>query len=203
MKLKIIGIAGRARSGKDTIAKHLVNQHGFLRVGFADPIKDALAAMLRITPEMLERYKDEPFESLNTTPRKAMQTLGTEWGRNIIDTNVWIRMLQERIYNIATLAVYPKIVISDVRFDNEAQAIKSWGGTVWLVERIPEPNIVTVEHSSEWGINEELVTAWITNCVDDGSSLDALHYQADWCLERANSEVDYDALRKLFSGHHS
>ena len=203
MKMRIIGITGRARSGKDTIANHLVYQHNFTKVAFADPIKEGLAAMLNVTKPYLEEHKDEVWDSLGAAPREALQTLGTEWGRDIINRDIWIRLAQNKLYNFATLLVYPKIVIPDVRFNNEAAAIKSWGGTVWEVERFPEDETVSTEHSSEQGIDQELIDGWITNCVDIGSSIEALYYQVDWQLERATSEVDYDALRRFYSSHHS
>ena len=78
------------------------------------------------------------------TPRKLLQLLGTEAGRNIIHPNIWVNALFANYKKIAynwdcdgntTVEGYPKWIITDVRFPNEAQAIKDRGGIVIRVNR--------------------------------------------------------------------
>ena len=152
----LIGITGKARSGKDTIAKHLVNSHGFDHYWFSKPMKDALAVMLGWTSEHL--YGDlkeavDPF--YNVSPRRALQTIGTDWGRDIINKDLWLLCAERAI------ASSPNLVISDVRFDNEAKLIRSKGGIVICVNRHDAQEVS--EHISESGVSEHLIDMTIEN----------------------------------------
>lgn len=133
----LIGLAGKKRAGKDTAADVLALQ-GFSVRRFADPLK----AMLRTLFEhqgysdctidaMLEgALKEKPIPSLaDKTPRHAMQTLGTEWGRGCIDGDLWVRTLIEDVGPDA------RVVVPDVRFANELAAIKGAGGVVIWIDR--------------------------------------------------------------------
>ena len=97
-------------------------------------------------------YKTSPFAQ---EIRKLIQETGTEAGRNVIGKNVWIGALAE--------AMPPgDIVVSDVRFDNEAEMIRLYGnGHIFKVHR---PGIEElVGHSSEDGIDERYITGTIIN----------------------------------------
>ncbi len=85
--MKIIGLHGLARSGKDTLASYLVEHHGFVRIGLADPLRKFVSDITGIPLEDLMDgpTKETPLEWLNNkSPRVLMQTLGTEWGRELI-----------------------------------------------------------------------------------------------------------------------
>ena len=74
-----------------------------------------------------------------------MQTLGTEWGRELINPELWLILAKQRLLNFG-----PGMVIADVRFENEAEWVRSQGGRVIHIER---PSAVAVEvHASEAGI---------------------------------------------------
>ena len=49
--MKLIGLTGKARSGKDTVANYLFNQHGYTRIAFADPVKLAAQQVFGLTHE--------------------------------------------------------------------------------------------------------------------------------------------------------
>jgi hypothetical protein len=129
----LIGLAGYARSGKDTIGKILV-ERGFQRVAFADKLREfALAIDPIIWDRPRFRLSDvvevEGWEGAKENPevRSLLQRLGTEAGRNILGEDVWVN---------AALDIPPgDYVITDVRFPNELEAIRSRGGQVWLVSR--------------------------------------------------------------------
>ncbi|MEU9859193.1 hypothetical protein AB0E19_38720, partial [Streptomyces sp. NPDC047974] len=90
--MKIIGITGRARSGKDTLAEFLVSDHGFVKLSFAAPIRAFVADITGLPVSAMEDgpLKEEPLDWLNgQTPRRLMQTVGTEWGREMIDRDLW------------------------------------------------------------------------------------------------------------------
>ena len=87
----LIGIAGLARSGKDTIAGYLRDDYRFSSLSFAAPIKRALSAMLGLSPRQLEGdEKDVVLPWLGVSPRELMQELGTGWGREIIRPDIWL-----------------------------------------------------------------------------------------------------------------
>ncbi len=151
---RIIGIAGRAGAGKNTVAEMIPGAAVF---GFADPLYEGLAAMLGVPEEMLRsrRNKETPLVWLGKSPRELMQLLGTEWGRGMVAQDIWLRLAKRRIETYGGT-----IVFSDVRFDNEAEWIRNQGGEVWLVEREQETHHT---HSSEAGISPHLIDRVIDN----------------------------------------
>ncbi len=120
----IIGICGPKYSGKSTLAHYLVTNYKFTNLLFAKPIKMMLTTLVvyqGATPEHARRMsygdlKNKPSEYLDgRTPVQAMQTLGTEWGREIISELLWVNALKRHISSTTT---YNKsnIVIDDLRF---------------------------------------------------------------------------------------
>jgi hypothetical protein len=129
----IVAITGLAGSGKSTMALRLVEHHGFTRVRFAGPLKSMLAALGLSPAEIDGDRKEVPCDLLGgRTPRWAMQTLGTEWGRDLIANDLWIRA-----WNAAVGRTLPGscIVVDDCRFPNEFEAVKALSGIVIRVER--------------------------------------------------------------------
>jgi hypothetical protein len=136
----IIGLSGYARSGKDTIADILVKEHGFVKLAFADPMREALR---RINPfievndiqhmpldQALRVYSWEDLKQESPDIRGLMQRIGTEMGREMFGENIWVELA------IKEANKYKKpIVMSDTRFKNEAEAIRNSGGFVVRVER--------------------------------------------------------------------
>lgn len=164
--MQVIGITGRKRHGKDTVARELTLK-GFAIVRFADPLKNMIRAFYQtheVSADIIERkiegdLKEVPCDLLGgKTPRHAMQTLGTEWGRNLIDQNLWVDSLKSRVAHKA------KVVVPDVRFGNECLAIHQIAGTVWRVdakERVPPTE--GASHSSETEIDRLAVDLEIPN----------------------------------------
>ena len=150
----VVGFCGLAGSGKTTLAEHLVQHHGFIRLPFAGPLK-AMAAAFGLTPaEMSGHMKEEPCEALcGKTPRQFMQMLGTEFGRELLGLDLWVnawrravaRHLEEALVDGAPL----RIVCDDVRFANEAAAIRKLGGRVALLQRSGAGSKSGFSHPSE------------------------------------------------------
>jgi len=118
---RLIGITGKARSGKDTVAT-LINKHMvyFEIMSFAEPIKQMLKIGLNLTDEQLYGDKKETFDyAYNCSARHMMQTLGTEWGRNLIHPDIWVIALDKMIQEFT--------IIPDVRFQNEADYVRERG----------------------------------------------------------------------------
>ncbi len=124
--MKVIGFCGAAGAGKSTAADRLVHCHGFRRVRFAGPLKRMMWAL-----GLDERHTDGALKELpcgllgGRTPRFAMQTLGTEWGRDIIAQDLWLRAWRAEVTAACKL-----VVVDDVRFANEAEAVRQAGGTL-------------------------------------------------------------------------
>ena len=166
---RIIGIAGLAGAGKNTVADMIA---GAVVFGFADPLYEGLSAMLGVPEDMLRNRvnKEAPLVWLGKSPRELMQTLGTEWGRGMVAQDLWLRIAEQRI-----AAARGTVVFSDVRFDNEAEWIRNQGGEVWAVLREQETHHT---HSSEAGISPR----FIDRLIDNRGTLDETRMQVDRIL---------------------
>lgn len=145
---RIIGIVGFIGSGKDTVADFLVENYGYTRDSFAAPLKDAAASVFGWDRALLEGSTPESRSWRNQidswwanrlgiphiTPRWVLQHWGTEVLREGFHDDIWIASLERRFIQSKN-----DIVISDVRFPNEMQAIRNVGGTLIRVVRGPEP----------------------------------------------------------------
>lgn len=142
----IFGVAGRARSGKDTVANFIVATVGGYRYSFADPIRTMLTPLgVDMSDPYWQARKEEPIPAIGVSPRRMMQTLGTEWGRDLIHPDLWLFMAHQRLLHSG-----PGMVISDVRFENEAAWLRKHGGRIIHVVR---PDAKTIEeHASEAGV---------------------------------------------------
>ena len=143
----VIGLTGYAQSGKDTLASILVEKYGYSRVAFADKIRDFLYGInpmvacsptgyLRDLVNLVgwDKAKQEP------QVRRLLQDLGIS-ARELIDENIWVTTALKHI------GKDERVVVTDVRFENEAMMIKLMGGQLWRVRR---PGVEAVNsHVSE------------------------------------------------------
>lgn len=174
----LIGIAGKARTGKDTIAEHLVSNHKYHQYAFAAPIKVACKAMFgwneQHTDGDLKEVVDPDF---GISPRAAMQKLGTEFGREMVNPNMWTTRANKEfdrlLHNEFMKGYFNGMVVSDVRFENEADWVRERGGTIIHVTR--SKAIAVREHKSEQGIAPKDGDVIITN----DNTLDDLYWQVD------------------------
>lgn len=164
---RLIGFTGLKGSGKDT-AGQVFTDHGWHKLSFAQPLKLMLRDLMRLRGcTDPERYTDGDRKEFATpylmgkTARHAMQTLGTEWGRNLIDDALWIDTF-ERVALRAIVEGHG-VVVTDVRFPNEVEAIKRLGGRVFRVNRgKPAPDL----HPSEAQVLSLDVTDEVYNNYD-------------------------------------
>lgn len=146
----LIGITGRARSGKDTLAAYLATRYKIERYAFAWPLKAGVRSMFGLDGRHTDGdLKETPLDILGgKSPRQVMQTLGTEWGREHVAPNIWVDL---GLATWARLQAEGKsLAITDVRFENEAEAVRNAGGTIIHVCR-DDAEVVNA-HSSERGV---------------------------------------------------
>jgi hypothetical protein len=147
----VVAFTGRAGSGKSTATKFLVEQHGYTLVKFAGPLKDMMRAVGFSEAEIEGELKEAPSDLLaGKTPRHAMQTLGTEWGRDCIYPGFWIGLWRRRVEQV--FAAAGRVVVDDCRFPNEAEAIRRLGGDIY---RLTSRGGIAGSHESERGCGDE------------------------------------------------
>jgi len=153
MSKTIIGVTGKAGSGKDTLSNYLVNQ-GFIKLSFGSAVKDIISIITGWSRNFIEGTNEERYlrETLkhpdyNKTCRELMQFIGTDLFRNQLNDNIWVNIIKNKIESDK---INNKFVITDVRFDNEAEMIKSIGGYIIQINR---NNQLISNHISENGIS--------------------------------------------------
>jgi len=149
---KLIGLYSPApQSGKSTIAAAL-EQKGYVIVPFAETLKLMLLPMLEAlgydskgANYLVNQAKQVVVGDAGVSVRHMLQTLGTEWGRQCIHPDIWVRCWKGRADQ------YDAVVADDVRFPNEAKMIKLLGGEMWRIER--SDSVSTFDHASEGSLN--------------------------------------------------
>lgn len=152
----IIGLSGYAQVGKDTVANHLVDNYGFVKVSFADPIREALykldpmIAIGEFSSASLVSAVDhmgwEEVKRQSAEARNLLQRLGTEVGREMFGEDFWVNQ------GLLKASQHDNVVFADTRYQNEAAAIRRHGGQVWRIhkqDRGPVNN-----HPSETDLDE-------------------------------------------------
>lgn len=172
--IEFIGITGRAQSGKDSVADALQQELDYsIRYAMADPIKAAMFGMLGLetlterTNIMQSKEVDIPW--LGQSPRALMQSIGVQL-REDLDPNIWIKFLSKFCADFVELeevfednnSGHPLyVIIPDIRFNNEAEHIKTEGG---IILHVVKPDVSAVRsHVSEAGISNKYVDYVIDN----------------------------------------
>lgn len=171
-------------SGKSTVARYLVARHGFALLKFAGPLKNMTRSLLRdigndraTVERMVEGdLKEVQVPGLGCTPRWLMQSLGNEWGRQYIREDLWVRLTAMAVMKRLSSGV--SVVIDDMRYRNEYDAIREMGGKI---VRIVRPGVERIgDHASEGALDEAAVDGEICN----DSSLADLCIRAGELLRR-------------------
>lgn len=185
----LIGVTGRAQHGKDTIGA-ILGEVGYKRLSFADGVREvALAIDPLVAIDVLD---DTHTESLRLSEvvgvhgwevakswaevRRLLQAIGTEGIRDIVDEDCWVKVLARKL---DALPFDQKVVITDVRFPNEAQFLRQVGGEVWRVVRYnrvrgegsdhflePFDNGLGTDHPSEAHVDSMYADLEVANDAD-------------------------------------
>lgn len=177
--MKLIGLMGKARVGKDTVAKHLHKRHLSNLRAFADPLKAMLEAAFG--NQFRTGDRELPIDWLGKSPRQLMQTLGTEWGRQAVHPELWV-LLAERQWATHTASRFNRengvnLVFTDVRFHNEADMILRHGGELWQILR-PEASAVNghVSEQADW-------RNYAPHLIHNDGTLNELYARIDHLME--------------------
>lgn len=180
--MKLIAIHGRARSGKDTLAKLLMKHEPFIRMAFADPLKQAVAGLFNIPQSTaFSDDKNQMLDYWGLTLRDVLQRFGTEAMRGTFGQQFWIErwLCEYNGYKVKDA----NVVITDCRFENEAQAVKQMGGYVVQLSRDVEGlQGVESQHISERRLPKQFIDFYI----DNNSGFFELELQAQLMLSKIN-----------------
>jgi hypothetical protein len=135
--MTVVGLSGFAQSGKTTAALYLEEKYGIRRKHIAEPLRAMLAVLLKangMKDSMITRYlegdlKEQVIPELGVTSRYAQITIGTEWGRNLINPDLWANTWARGIHD------GENVMNDSVRFPNEHKAITGLGGITILIKR--------------------------------------------------------------------
>lgn len=174
----LIGFTGNKGAGKDTVGEYLVNNN-FQRVAFADPMKLAVANLFDITVEEVDNFKENDGNTIDLvevalsvvpahpgklqydytfTWREFLQRFGTDMARNTFGHDFWVDQWQATAEPLIRAGM--NVVVTDVRFENEAQRIQSFEGYIIQISR---PGYESDGHESEMGLDSKYVDAMISN----------------------------------------
>lgn len=198
---RIIAFHGPAGAGKDACADYIVDRLGYRKLSFANRLKKALAEILNVPVTMMDDrvFKENAPDELGSTVRHMLQTLGTEWGRNTINPDIWL-MEANQVLDHMDKGIVPGIVISDLRFENEADWVRVNGGLVVHIKPTGNEEIETKDHSSESGIEMVEGDVILHNNVKSGIGI--IHAKLDDLMERFSPpkfDIEPDTIRKLQS----
>jgi hypothetical protein len=170
----------RPQSGKSTVAVRLADQVWVKTLKFAYPLKQMVATLLEdvldanaapVADFIDGPFKEAPIGELGgLTPRRLMQTLGTEWGR-ALDVDFWVRVMEARLNHFPPAG--PCAVVDDMRFPNEYDMLKRRGALMVKIVRGAEHYEGT--HASEGALDSHAFDVTIHN---DGT-LEDLYTQVD------------------------
>lgn len=191
--MTLIALTGRARSGKNTVAKCVASyarQTGrtYVERGFTDTMKYSLAKSFSDSTSWVDAFKlygkvtldvwGDGTQTYELSGRQLLQRYGTEAHRDIFGEDFWVDMLlpddwRDRFGNRQIS------VISDLRFESEANRVRELGGKIWRVER-PQLELVGDTHITEQPIDESLIDATVVN----DSDIYHLYEQVELLMER-------------------
>lgn len=178
----ILGLQGYAEAGKSTVADILVDNYNFTQVDMSEPVHQALCILDPIV-EAGYRYS-EVVELLGYTAakripevRQLLQRMGTEVGRNLFWGDIWVEQAERRIEKLMEMGL-SDIVVPNIRFANEVDMIRYFGGGIWTVVRDKVGKVL--KHASE-----NIPEAHPNDVIENNATVLDLEKRVDTALRRA------------------
>ena len=195
MNNDLIAFSGRKRSGKDTGGEFLIEKYGYIQYSFAGPLKRACQEIFMFTDEQTEGHDKEKYDDRwNISARKVFQIFGTEMFREKlgdffpemehIKENFWIYRFEMWYKNLKETNPSAKVVVTDVRFPNEAEIVKKLGGMVIKVNR--DTGMLVDGHSSEKNI--DLIKGDVT--IENNGTLEEYYKKVEQALGNDINKID-------------
>ena len=194
---------GKKRCGKDTSGDYLIEKYGFVKYAFADPVKQICKILFDFSEDQLYGNKKEGVDfRWYLTLRDAFQKIGTEFAQNDIynyfprlrerlkDEVIWVKLF--RLWHEKNKD--KNIVITDVRFPHEIEAIKSLGGKIVKINRYTENYD---EHISENYIDKTDKND-IFYKIDNNYKKEDLYSQIDTLINLINLEKKIKIISIVF-----
>jgi hypothetical protein len=187
----IIGITGRKRSGKDTIANYLVKKYGFVKLAFADSLKESCKIIFGFSDDQVYGDEKDVIDSYwGHSPREILQNVGTELFRKRLpelcpntSPEIWIKSVDRKIQQLKKSG-HTLFVISDIRFQNELDYVVRNNGVSFRVIRPSLLHDSNSNHESEIHV-DNLCTDYDFN--NNGSKTD-LYQLVDKCIKKFFAE---------------
>lgn len=178
---RIIALFGPQQVGKSTAALSLVQRHDFVRVAFADPLYRMVAGLMELGVEDVRKLpKNEPIKALGgQTLRHALQTLGTEWGRDLMNYDIWVDTAVRKILELTE--ANHSVIVDDLRFYNEYEALEAIDCEFVRLQRPDMPAQVNRSHASEVAWHYFKSHADVTNPPDGAE---------DWAQKAGDAVLD-------------
>ena len=186
MSKPIILLCGPVGSGKDSVAKHVIEKYGFVKGSFARPLKKLCAEQFGWDLAQLDdlEYKETFDPALNATRRQILQRVGTEWFRSI-DPQHWTKKAVESIRADLERPEISGIVVSDLRFVNEAAVVRaSFPGLLVLVIKVVRED----GHAATSGAGHSSELEWAQ--IQANAEISAPFGQLPLLYQRADAVVD-------------
>lgn len=182
--IMLIGICGQKGAGKDTLGDYIIEKYGYSQYAFANPLKKIIKELFDLSDEQLfGSLKETVDPRWNTTPRILMQYIGTELFRNQLKKlipelsceNLWIRKFHDWYSKQAD----NNVIISDIRFIDEFDAVKQNGGLIIKVTR-------DLEYSDDHISEQFFQTVEPNYTVENNGTMEELYIQIDDILKNEN-----------------
>ena len=197
----LIGLCAKKRSGKDVMADYLIENYGFNKYSLAAPLKKAVCIIFNWDYDTVEKNENkEKIDPLyGISYRQACQSIGTNWGqlslcenyplfKEITGRKLWVKNFVQYYINNKD----KNIVIADVRFPHEADAIKELGGKIIKIQRSSLENNDTHE-------SEQYIDTIEGDIIENNSTLDDFYKTIDNYMKELKSKNNkYPLLFKSF-----
>jgi hypothetical protein len=184
----ITAFCGRQTSGKSTAAEYLVKKHMYIKLRFSNYLKKMLHDGLGVPVKYIDGdMKNESCDILcGKTARFAMQTLGTEWGRNIIHPDIWAHALRRDIEWYLANGIY-RFVIDDLRFISEERYLSTLAKN-GINDRRVKLQVIKIERKN-------------VKILDHESENQIEYIDSDWTMQNNLSKEElYKSIDSIFNG---